>query len=154
MNGYYESLRILKECLLLDNDINTVTTGDASEFDINNKNIYNLAHIVCTGASFNPNTIDISFSIELASIRDINKDIVTDKFIGNDNEQDNMNTLLYVARRLYNKVQHEFNDLGYFGLVDNWSLTPFLTAKENYVDGWQIDFTVSIPDNTMCANEF
>lgn len=103
MNGYYQILQVIKDALLNDNDVNTVTQGDINEVDLNRKDIFNLAHIITNPATFTENTIRFNMSIVVCAIRDINKDINDDKFRNNDNEIDNLNTTLYVCRRLYNK---------------------------------------------------
>ena len=92
-------------------------------------------------------------SIVVCAIRDINKDINDDKFRNNDNEIDNLNTTLYVCRRLYNKIVHGFDGLDIFEVVGDPSLEPFTEDRENLLDGWVMSFDIDVADNVMCANE-
>jgi hypothetical protein len=153
MNGYYQILQVIKDALLNDNDVNTVTQGDINEVDLNRKDIFNLAHIITNPATFTENTIRFNMSIVVCAIRDINKDINDDKFRNNDNEIDNLNTTLYVCRRLYNKIVHGFDGLDIFEVVGDPSLEPFTEDRENLLDGWVMSFDIDVADNVMCANE-
>jgi len=98
MNQYSELLNYLKQLAEADNLVNTVTKGDFEKVDLEKANIFPLVHINISGASFtNGNTIVFNVQIGAFDIRDINKEVSTDKFWEQDNEVDNHNETLAIS---------------------------------------------------------
>src|SRR5690349_14276946 len=100
MNGYSELLRYFKK--IGQPLVKTITQGDFADVDLNKKNIFSLLHVSIGNASF-PSDGVIRFNVQLGcfDIRDINKAIDTDKYYGNDNEIDNLNSTLEVLNRIW-----------------------------------------------------
>jgi hypothetical protein len=79
-------------------------------------------------------------------IVDASKDEVTDIFIGNDNEQDVLNTQLAVQNRLFGQLrQAAVSDT--YQLVGDPSCEPFYDRFENELAGWSATFDVQIPND-------
>ena len=92
MNQYTEILMYLKQLAEQDIFVNTVKQGEISELDIEKQNIYPLVNIAVTGAGFtNGQTMTFNIDLRCLAQRDINKEVVNDKFWKNDNEVDNLN---------------------------------------------------------------
>lgn len=138
MNGYNDLINTLYDLLIADPDINTVTKGD--EIDINKKNDFNLAHINVVDAGFDGSVITFNVAVMAMALRDLVKDPTKDKWGENDNENANLNSMLYVLHRLYLKLK-KLNDV--IELTEVEPLEPFTEAKNNVVDGWLLRFTVS-----------
>jgi len=144
MNAYYEVLRILKLSLEENKDIHTVTQGDISNLDLNKMNIYPIGHIDLDDGTFNENTIEFNCSIYAMDVIDTSNNLVTDKFIGNDNEIDVFNTMLAVVRRTYLELAKDMRtqDITILG-------EPSVRKMEGAVNnlaGWEMTFTIEVPD--------
>ena len=152
MNQYTQLLNYIK--LLGENDpyINTITKG--GEFDINKMDVYPLLNIDINTVSF-PSSGTISFSVELVclAIRDINKEVNTDKFWNNDNEADNLNETLATLNRIWRSMNRDFakNNIT---ASDNPSADAIIFDKKNLLDGWQMTFDVEMPniEINLCAD--
>lgn len=148
MNAYYELLRVLKTSLENNVDVNTVTQGDILEVDLAKKTIFPLAHISVSTATFDKNVIRFNVQLIVMDIRNTVTDIVTDKFVGNDNEIDNLNTSLAVLRRTYNELANDkwSEDITIMG---DPSLELFTESRGNTLDGWSMNVQVEVPDTIM-----
>jgi hypothetical protein len=147
MNAYYEVLRVLKTSLQDNKDVNTVTQGDISEIDINKQNIYPLAHVELSNGSFNENTIQFNCTLHALDQKDINKAINTDKFTGNDNEIDVMNTMLFVLRRTYLELAKDMRTED-ITILGEPNITQ-VTNTANNIIGWQMEFQIEVPDKII-----
>ena len=149
MNHYSQLLYYLKNLGEADPFVNTITQGDFDKLDLNKSNIFPLLHINITGAGFtNGSTVTFSIQIGCFDIRDINKEIVTDKFWLQDNEVDNLNETLAVLNRLWGKMYKDFEDNN-ITANENPSLEPVTEAYTNLLDGWIMTFDVEMPNTTI-----
>lgn len=148
MNQYSELLTYLKQLLESDSLVNTVTKGDISELDLNKMDIAPIAHVLVTNPNFN-NAQAITFDVELTvlDVVDISKDIVTDKFWGNDNEVDVLNETLAIINRVYSKLLRDFDDKG-FTAIQNAVAQEVSANKDNMI-GWTLPFQVIMPNDTI-----
>lgn len=150
MNGYSQLLRYFKQ--LAEPLVNTVTQGDWDKVDINRKNIMPLVHVSIGNASF-PSDGVVRFSVQLGcmDIRDINKEVVNDKYYENDNEVDNLNSTLAILNRIWLLMLKDFeeNDIT---ASENPSLEQFTESRKNLLDGWIMSFDVDVPniDINLC----
>lgn len=144
MNGFYRVLDEIKEALQDDPNCNTVTYGDISQVDLDKQTIFPLAHIIVNGATSGENTITFNLSILAMDIVDIRKEVKTNTFLGNDNEQDILNTQLSVLNkviqnlRIGNLYQDKYQVLG------DVTLEPFRDRFENQIAGWTATLDVII----------
>ena len=149
MNHYTQLLYYIKQLAEADAFVNTVTQGDFERLDLDKKNIFNLVHINISQASFtNGNTVNFSVQLGAFGIRDINKEIITDKFWQQDNEVDNMNTTLAILNRLWLKMFTDFADNN-ITASENPTLEPQLFTRANLLDGWILTFDVEMPNTTI-----
>lgn len=151
--SYYGILNILKTELEATNLVNTVTEGDIFRIDLAKQTIFPLSHIMINNATFENNVIRYNVSIIAMDIVDISKDETTDIFIGNDNEQDVLNTQVVMLNRLYDKLLRGdyFTNLG---IIDgNPSLEPFIERFENNLAGWTMTFDYLIPNEMTICND-
>jgi hypothetical protein len=82
---------------------------------------------------------------------DESKADVTDKFLGNNNEQDVLNTQMAVIGRLMELLRRGdlFTEL--YQLDGQPSLEAFVDRFDNKVAGWAVTFNVLVPnDMTIC----
>jgi len=150
MNQYYTVIEYIRASFASDIDVNTITHGTVNETDIDKKNIFPLVHIETTGAGLPNGLIVFNFTINALDIRNISKEKVTDKFLSNDNELDNLNTMFAVINRFLTRLRIQDNDFD-IELVQNTSPEPVTYAFTNALDGWSVDIQLSIPNTiTVC----
>lgn len=152
--SYYAILNTLKTELEATNLVNTVTEGDIFRVDLSKQTIFPLAHIMINNATFENNVIRYNVSIIAMDIVDISKDETTDIFVGNDNEQDVLNTQVIMLNRVYDKLRRG----DYFlnsGIIDgNPTLEPFIERFENNLAGWTMTFDYLVSNEmTICDTD-
>jgi hypothetical protein len=151
MQSYYNILDTIKTTLEADVNVNTVSQGDIFDVDLAKQTIFPLSHIMVNSATKNGTTYTFSMSVLLMDIVDVNPTEATDKFRGNDNEQDVLNTQLAVGARLVELLERgSLRDANY-ALNGSPTFEPFTERFENYLAGWSLNFQIDIPnDMTIC----
>ena len=81
-------------------------------------------------------------------IVDISKEETSDLFVGNDNEQDVLNTQLAVINRLVEVLRRGDLRSELYQLDGDVTCEPFTERFENNLAGWAATFDVLVP-NTM-----
>lgn len=148
MANYYNILDTLRTHLENDAIVNTVTTGDIFQVDLAKQTIFPLSHIMVNSASFEGNVIRFNISLLAMDIVDLSKDEITEIFLGNDNEQDVLNTQLAVVNRLYEMLRRGDLYSDNFMVDGNPTCEPFAERFENYLAGWTMTFDILVA-NTM-----
>jgi len=149
MQAYYNILEVLKTQLEADKFCNTVTEGDLFEVDLVKQTIFPLSHIIVNEMTKEANILVFSVSILCMDIVDKSKDEALDKFRGNDNEQDVINTQMAVALRLV-EVLERGGDNKTFMMRGTPTFEPFTERFKNYLAGVTVTFDIHVP-NTMSA---
>ena len=151
MKGFYNVTDKLKDTLLAEPFVNTVTFGSLDDVDLNKQTIFPLSHIIVNNTTVGTNTLTFNISILSMDIVDISKDEVEDIFVGNDNEQDVLNTQLALQTRVLNTLQRGdlYTDL--YQIEGDVSCEPFVDRFENKLAGWAATFDVVVQnDMTIC----
>lgn len=150
MNGYSQLLRYFKQ--IGQPLVSTITQGDFDALDLDKKNIMPLLHVSIGDASF-PGAGTVRFSVQLGcfDIRDINKEVNTDKYYENDNEIDNLNSTLAVLNRIWLLMLNDFEENN-ITASENPFLQQFTESRKNLLDGWIMTFDVDVPnvDINLC----
>lgn len=151
MKGFYQISQAIKDQLDADAFVNTVTIGDIFKIDLNKQTIFPLSHIMINSAAYNGSTFNYSISVLCMDIVDESKEEVEDIFVGNDNEQDVLNTQQMVATRLLEMLRRgDLYDDGY-QLQDGASIEYFVDRFENKIAGVTVTFNVIAQnDMTIC----
>ena len=144
IRGYYQLTETIKKELLQDTNINTVTTGDISDVNLNKQDIFPLGHIIVNSVVVNEQTLDFNISVLACDIVDQSKDLTTDRFTGNTNEQDILNTQLAVLNRLIQRLRMGQLHQDKYQLEGNPSLEPFMDRFENQLAGWSASMDILI----------
>ena len=144
IRGFYQLTETIKEQLLLDTNINTVTTGDLSDVNLNKQDIFPLGHIIINSVTVNEQTLDFNISILACDIVDQSKDLTVDRFKGNDNVQDILNTQLGVLNKLIQKLRMGDLHTDMYQLNGAASLDPFYDRFENQLAGWAATMDIQI----------
>lgn len=155
MNQYTQLLYYLKSLADADEFVNTVTQGDPDKIDWDKGNIFPLVHIVIDSGSFT-NGQTIVFNVSLAALqqRDVNNEVISDKFWKQDNEVDNHNEMLAVLNRMWLTMYRDFSENN-ITASENPELNKITYAHQNTLDGWELNFEVELPNTTinLCPEE-
>jgi hypothetical protein len=140
---YYEITQAIKDQLNKDLFVNTVTIGDIFKVDLNKQTIFPLSHIIINSATYQGVTWNYNISILCMDIVDESKSLTTDIFLGNDNEQDVLNTQLMVVNRFLEVLSR--GDLSNdYELINTPSVEFFTERFENKLAGVTLTFDMVI----------
>ena len=149
--GFYNLTDKLKEELIKDPFVNTVTYGNIFEVDLNKQTIFPLSHFIVNNVVDRGQTLLFNISLLCMDLVDESKEDITDNFLGNDNEQDVLNTQLAVANRICAMLKRGDLYRTKYQLDGDVSLEPFVDRFDNKVAGWTATFNVVIPNEiTIC----
>lgn len=143
MNSFYRTIQYLADELLSDIDVNTVIHGDIIE---SKKDIYPLGHLQITSGRLAQGMSVFSFTVRVVDIRNTSKIATVDKFTGNDNELDSLNTCFAVLSRLVLRLKNQSNDEDIM-LLNDPSFTPIELQYKEMTDGWSVDLEIGISNN-------
>lgn len=144
IRGFYQLTSTIEKELLSTQFTNTVTIGDISKINLNKQDIFPLAHIIVNSVSAEENVLRFNISILACDIVDQSKDITTDRFTGNNNEQDILNTQLSVLTLLVQKLRMGTLHQEMYQVEGNATIIPFNDRFENELAGWSADMEVLI----------
>lgn len=147
MNGFYRVLDTIKDTLQADTNCNTVTYGDITQIDLSKQTIFPLSHIIVNSATSGENIMTFNLSILSMDIVDVNKDEVTDIFVGNDNEQDVLNTQLTVLNKVIQKLRIGSLYSDKYQVQGDVSIEPFRDRFENQIAGWTATMDIIIEND-------
>tara|TARA_S200002703_G_scaffold7118_1_gene7533 strand:+ start:874 stop:1329 length:456 start_codon:yes stop_codon:yes gene_type:complete len=151
MTGFYDLTQKIKDTLQAEPFVNTVTYGSLDDVDLNKQTIFPLSHIIVNDATISQNTVSFNISVLSMDVVDESKNEATDDFVGNDNEQDVLNTQLAVQNRLIALLQRGDLYRDKFQVEDDVTCEPFVDRFENKLAGWSATFDVVIQnDMTVC----
>ena len=154
MNAYSQLLNYVKLLGEADPFVNTITKTGGSDLDTQKANVFPLLDVFVTGGSFPSNAV-ISYTIELTcvNLRDINKEVINDKFWSQDNEVDNMNETGAVLNRIWLLMERDFASNN-ITAAEAPTLEPIMFEGTNIYDGWTLTFDVEVPntDISLCEN--
>ena len=151
MKGFYNITDKIKDALNAEPFVNTVTYGSLDDVDLNKQTIFPLSHLIVNNCTVGTNTLTFNISILAMDVVDESKEEVTDDFVGNDNEQDVLNTQLAVLNRVIAILQRGDLYSEKYQVEGSVSCEPFVDRFENKLAGWAATFDVLVQnDMTVC----
>jgi hypothetical protein len=152
IRGFYQLTETIKEQLLNDANVNSVTIGDLLDVDLSKQTIFPLSHIVINSVQAEEQYLSFNITILSMDIVDESKEKADDIFRGNDNEQDVLNTQLSVVNRLTMQLRKGSLHTDLYQLNGTPSCEPFYERFENKLAGWAATFEIYIKnDITICS---
>ena len=109
IRGFYQLTEQIKTQLLADVNVNTVTTGDIFDIDLSKQSIFPLSHIIINNVITQENVLVFNITVMSMDIVDESKEKTDDIFVGNNNEQDVLNTQLAVLNKLIMVLRKKLN---------------------------------------------
>ena len=138
----YRIIKEIKDVLLDEPFVNTVTEGDIFQVDLNKQTIFPLSHIIINQATHQGNVLSFNITILLM-------DIINQK--DDSNKVDIWNTQLLLATRILNKLNRANIADDFWELTGNPTYEPFTERFENDLAGWAVTFDVLVRnDITIC----
>ena len=151
MKGFYQVTETIKNQLLADVNVNTVTTGDITRIDLSKQTMFPLSHLIVNNVGNEDNILRFSLSVLAMDVVNISKEEVVDIFIGNNNEQDILNTQLAVLNKLVQVLRGGTLHQDLYQLDGSPNFEPFYDRFENEMAGWALTFDVIINnDISIC----
>ena len=147
IRGYYQITETIKTNLLTDPNVNTVTTGDITDIDLNKQTIFPLAHIIVNNVTAQEQALSFNITIMTMDIVDEDKDATTDIFIGNNDEQDVLNTQLAVLNKIIIQLRRGDLYTTKYQLDGDPSCEPFYERFENRLAGWAATMDILIQND-------
>jgi|TARA_R110000744_G_scaffold88405_3_gene172351 hypothetical protein len=144
IRGFYQLTETIKNELLADKNVNTVTTGDITDVNLNKQDIFPLGHIIINSVIDEEQVLRFNISILACDIVDQSKELTVDRFKGNNDVQDILNTQLGVLNRLTQRLRKGTLYTQMYQLEGNPSLQPFYDRFENQLAGWTVSMDVLI----------
>ena len=144
IRGFYQLTETIKTELLEDKNINTVTTGDITDVNLNKQDIFPLGHIIINNVIDQENVLSFNISILACDIVDQSKEFTVDRFKGNDDVQDILNTQLAVLNRLIQRLRKGNLYTDMYQLEGSPNLQPFYDRFENQLAGWTATMDILI----------
>ena len=152
VRGFYQITETIKDQLLNDINVNTVTTGDITDIDLSKQTIFPLCHIIINSATVEEQVLRFSISVLAMDVVDQSKEATSDIFTGNNNEHDILNTQLAVVNKLAQVLRMGTLYRDKYQLDGDPTCEPFYDSFENQVAGWACTFDVLIEnDINICS---
>jgi hypothetical protein len=151
MTGFYNVTDKIKDALAAEPFVNTVTYGSLDDIDLNKQTIFPLSHLIVNNCNVSENVLTFNMSILAMDVVDESKLEASDDFVGNDNEQDVLNTQLAVLNRVIALLQRGSIYQDKYQVVGAVGCEPFVDRFENKLAGWVATFDVTVEnDMTVC----
>ena len=143
----YDILDKLKEELLLNPSVNTVTYGDIADVDLDKTTMFPLSHLLIDSVNYNERTVVFNIKLLCADIVDYNKDKANfELFYGNDNLHDILNTQFEVINTLISKLMRGSLFEANYQVTTQPSAQPFKERFSNELAGWSTDISIEVPN--------
>ena len=144
VRGFYQLTTTIEEELLSNLLTNTVSIGDISDVNLNKQDIFPLAHMIVNNVIVEEQVLRFNISILACDIVDQSKEETTDRFTGNNNEQDILNTQLAVLNRLIQRLRMGTLHQDMYQLDGDPNCAPFYDRFENQLAGWSASMDILI----------
>ena len=147
MKGFYNITDKIKDTLNAEPFVNTVTYGSLDDVDLNKQTIFPLSHLIVNNCTVGTNTLTFNISILAMDVVDESKEEETDGFVGNDNEQDVLNTCLTVINKLTTKLRKGALFLDRYQLDADVIFEPFVERFDNSLAGFVGTFDILVTND-------
>tara|TARA_R110000744_G_scaffold344799_1_gene450210 strand:+ start:233 stop:700 length:468 start_codon:yes stop_codon:yes gene_type:complete len=141
--AFYIVLETLKNSLLQNSNVKTVTTGDISQIDLSKQTIYPLSHIIVNSATNSGQVM--SFNVTVLCMDKVNQ-LKTEQVNQFDNEAEHtvLNTQLAVSNKLYKDLYSGQLRLDGYQVDEDASIEFFVDRFENILAGVAMTLTIQL----------
>ena len=152
----YKITKAIHDALKNDRDVNTVVIGDTDSVDMDKQTIFPLAHVLIQDMEFLHGFNRFSIVVSMMDLVDETKENITEipadeRWKGQDNRQDILNTTSAVLEKLVKFVENTLSDDGYY-LESKSKAVPFELRFKNLLAGWDMTFVIDVPNTVQNCN--
>ena len=145
--AFFLMLDTIKDTLLNDKNVTSVTYGDLTDVDLSKQTIFPLSHILVNNATNDSQTM--TFNITVLCMDVVDEQIVepVDIFQRNNSEHYILNTQLAVTNRLYQLLHNGQLRLDGYQVDGEASCEPFVDRFSNNIAGWAVTFDLMVKND-------
>lgn len=147
IRAFYDVLNEIKNAMLDDPLVTTITSGDITRIDLSKQTIFPLSHVIVNSVTIDDAVLRFNVSVLAMDVVNVSKDETTDLFVGNDNEQDVLNASLAVLNRLTQRLANGQLYRDKYQLDGSISVEPFTDRFENTLAGMVATFDVLLQND-------
>jgi len=144
VRGFFQLTETIKTELLKDVNVNTCTIGDITDVNLNKQDIFPLSHIIINNVVDEEQVLKFNITVLACDIVNQSKEFTVDRFTGNNDVQDILNTQLAVLNRLIQRLRMGTLYTDMYQLDGSPTLEPFYDRFENQLAGFSATMTVMI----------
>ena len=144
VRGFFQLTETIKTELLQDVNVNTCSIGDITDVNLNKQDIFPLSHIIINSVVDEEQVLKFNITILACDIVNQSKEFTVDRFKGNNDVQDILNTQLAVLNRLIQRLRMGTLYTDMYQLEGSPTLEPFYDRFENQLAGFSATMTVMI----------
>lgn len=149
MATYYEVLTSIKDTITDMGIVKSITKGSIDQFTTLKKHQYPASHVIVNNFQNDSHSKVYNISIIFMDIVDISKENITDLYLGNNNEDDVINSMMLLADRFFEIVRRgAITDT--IMVIEDESMQGemFVDRFEDMVAGVTVTFNLNV-DQTM-----
>ena len=145
--AFFLMLDTIKDTLLNDKNVTSVSYGDLTDVDLSKQTIFPLSHILVNNATNDSQTM--TFNITVLCMDVVDEQIVepVDIFQRNNSEHYILNTQLAVTNRLYQLLHNGQLRLDGYQVDGEASCEPFVDRFSNNLAGWAVTFDLMVKND-------
>jgi len=147
MTHIYDILDTIKDELLSNPSVNTVTYGDIADVDLDKTTMFPLSHILIDNVTYGERIVSVNIKLLCADIIDYNtKKADFELFYGNDNLHDVLNTQFQVINSLIMKLMRGSLFKENYQVTTQPVAEPFKERFSNELAGWSTNIVIDLPN--------
>jgi len=147
MTHIYDILDTIKDELLSNPSVNTVTYGDIADVDLDKTTMFPLSHILIDNVTYGERIVSVNIKLLCADIIDYNtKKADFELFYGNDNLHDVLNTQFQVINSLIMKLMRGSLFEENYQVTTQPVAEPFKERFSNELAGWSTNIVIDLPN--------
>lgn len=149
MATYYEVLTAINDTITDMGIVKSITKGSIDQFTTLKKHQYPASHVIVNNFQNDSHSKVYNISIIFMDIVDVSKENITDLYIGNNNEDDVINSMMLLADRFFEQAKRgDLSEL--FMVIEDESMQGeiFVDRFEDMVAGVTVTFNLNV-DQTM-----
>lgn len=145
--AFFLMLETIKNTLLQDKNVSSVTYGDLTDVDLSKQTIFPLSHIIVNNATNDSQTMSFNVTVLCMDVVDVQKNEPVDIFERNNSEHFILNSQLAVTNRLYQLLHNGQLRLDGYQVDGEAQCEPFVDRFSNNLAGWAVTFDLMVKND-------
>ncbi len=145
--AFYLMLDTIKDTLLADENVSSVTYGDLTDVDLNKQTIFPLSHIIVNQATNDSQTMSFNITVLCMDVVNAQDEKAANIFERHTHEHYILNTQLAVGNRLYQLLHNGQVRLDGYQVDGDANCEPFVDRFSNNLAGWSFTFDIMVKND-------